>query len=323
MEDINRTSLDPYSLNELVSYLPSILRSDLQNRFEDFRSPLSYCMFPGCVTEHGNIKAHSISKGFLNRIADNHQVYVWNTKLGPDVKLISTKKATIFLGVCEQHDQQFSPIDKSDFNISNPNMKYLFLLAYRAILRELYFKEKGWEMMKNIPVNMMIFRYKSSLDSGRKYKEKVDNIYMGKDWKGMQHQIFYIKTKPTIAVSSFFSLDDIDDFSTAQAIVSVLPINSETTVCIFSATTEHNPALLEYLDRNLGSERDKQFLVRLSALLLRDNSNYVISPVFWKNLTEYRKEIITEFLSKTTYQGSCIDISRVSKEILLFSTVND
>ena len=321
MEDINRTSLDPSSFSERLDRIPPSLRPQLQERFEELQSPLSYCMFPGCVTEHGNIKAHSISKRFLNKIADNHQVYVWNTRLGPDVQLISTKKATIFLGICEQHDQQFSPIDKSDFNISNPNMKYLFLLAYRAILKELYIKEKGWEMVKDKPVDIRRFFYKSSLDSGRRYKERIDKIYMNKDWNCMQHQIFHINTKPTIAVSSFFSLDDLDDLSTAEATVSVLPINSETTVCIFSATTNHNPALLEYLDRNLGTERDEQFRVRLSALLLRDNSNYVISPVFWNNLAEHRKNAITEFLSKTTYQGSCIDISRENKEILLFSTV--
>lgn len=319
MEDINRTSLDPFSRSERLNHIHPLLRPLLQERFEELQGPLSYCMFPECVTKHGNIKAHSISKRFLNRIADNHQVYVLNDKFGPDVKLISTKKATTFLGICEQHDQQFSLIDKSDLNIYDPNVQYLFLLAYRAILKELFIQEKRWERYKNIPVDTRLFFHKSSLDSGRRYKERIDKIYMRKDWKGMQHQIFHINSKPTMAVSSFFSLDDIDDSSTAEATVSVLPINSETTVCIFSATTEHNPALLEYLDRNLGSERDEQFRVRLSALLLRDNSNYVISPVFWNNLTEHRKNAITELLSKTTYQGSCIDISRVNKEILLFS----
>lgn len=322
-QNINRTSLDPYSVSERLNSFPPPMRPLLQERLKELQGPLGYCMFPGCETKQQNIKAHSISKRFLNRLEDNQQVYVWNDKLGTDITLVHCKSATTFLGVCGQHDQQFSLIDNNDLNISKPNEKYLFLLAYRAILKELYIQEKLWEKNKDKPVNVRIYKQKSSLDSGRRYKEKVDAIYKERDWKKMQHKIFPINTNPTIAVSSFFSLDDIDPLATPEAMVSVLPINSEKTVCIFSAITDHKPALLKYLDRNLGSEHNKGFRVRLSALLLRDTLNYVISPVFWNNLSEHRKKIITEFLSKTTYQGSRIDISRASKRILLFSTVDD
>lgn len=322
-QNINRMSLDPYSISERLNSLPPLMRPLLQKRLEELHGPLGYCMFPGCETKQQNIKAHSISKRFLNRLEDNQQVYVWNNKLGTDVALIHCKSATTFMGVCKQHDQQFSLIDNNDFNISNPNEEYLFMLAYRAILRELYIKEKLWEMIKSIPANVQIYWQKSTLDSGRRYKEKVDAIYKERDWKKMQHKIFLINTKPTIAVSSFFSLDDIDPLATPEAMVSVLPINSEKTVCIFSTITNDKSALLEYLDRNLGSEPNKQFLVRLSALLLRDTSNYVISPVFWNSLSEHRKKIITEFLSKTTNLGSRIDISRASERLLLFSPADD
>lgn len=319
-ESNDRTELDPMSPRERLRLLPKIYLSKLQRARKSLHRPLKHCLFPGCSAENQNIKAHSISKRFLYRLADNNKVYMWNHNIGgKEIALVSCKKATIFSGVCSLHDQHFSLIDKQDIDISNPNKKYFFLLVYRALLREMYLKEKLWEKTKNVPADVQVWWQKSSLDNLRKYKAVIDELYSNKDWNGMFTKIIQVRTKPTIAVSSLFSLDDINPLALGQATVSVLPYNADITICIFSAIASQKSALIEYLDRNIYETRTKNFHQRLSLTLLRDNENLVLSPKFWDNLPQNQQNSIANFLSKTLFQGSRVDTNRVSENFTLFS----
>lgn len=317
-----RTELDPMSSRERLQFFPKNKLSELRKAWKDLHRPLKNCLFPGCSVENQNIMAHSISKRFLNRLADNNKVYIWNHNLGgKEITLVPCKKATTFPGVCSAHDQHFSLIDKQDIDISNPDKKYLFLLTYRALLKEIYIKEKLWEKIQNkkISADVRIWSQKSSLDNLRKYKEIIDKMYIDKDWNGIFTKIIPLRTAPTIAVSSLFSLDDDKPLALGQATVSVLPHNADTTICIFSATTNQKIALIEYLNRNICATKTREFLRRLSLTLLRDNENFVLSPKFWNRLPQYQQDLITNFVSKTLFQGSRVDINRVNENLTLFS----
>ena len=320
-ENNYRTELDPMSPRERLQLLPETFLSELQKAWKSLHSPLKNCLFPGCSAENQNIKAHSISKRFLNILADdNNKVYIWNHNIGgKEIELVSCKNATIFSGVCSAHDQHFSLIDKQDIDISNSNKKYFFLLAYRALLRELFFKEKMWSKIKDIPANKYTWWHKASLDNLRKYKKVIDEMYINKNWDGLFTKIIQVRSKPTIAVSSLFSLDDIEPLDLGQATVSVLPHNTDTTICIFSTIIDQKSVLLKYLDRNIYAKKGKQFLHRLSCMLMRDNENFVLSPKFWDKLPQYEQELIVNFVSKTLFQGSRIDTNRGSEKFTLFA----
>ena len=54
-----------------------------------------------------------------------------------DFERVGLKQATTFPGLCAAHDNAvFSPIEKSDIDFNSP--EHLFLLAYRASIKELH-----------------------------------------------------------------------------------------------------------------------------------------------------------------------------------------
>lgn len=104
-----------------------------------------------CIHEDGNcskkiINAHSIqNKRILERISYKGHVKVLEMTNDSedaffDLTLRGKKKACVFNGFCEYHDNKlFKTIDDNDYIIDNEIQEFAF--AYRAFAREYYIKK--------------------------------------------------------------------------------------------------------------------------------------------------------------------------------------
>jgi len=102
------------------------------------------CLEPNEKCEHPTIRSHSIpSATVLSRLERDGHIVMPKMKLRypppaqVEFKRVGKNKATTFSGLCAQHDYRiFRSIDNTLPDVSNP--KHLFLMAYRAVLREFY-----------------------------------------------------------------------------------------------------------------------------------------------------------------------------------------
>ena len=330
----------PYSeLNHLGSDLP--ITPDIKNAFykqNRARGTLKICLAPECSSKPADIIAsHSISKSqILNRLAVNGQVWAPNrdSEITDDGEILMTSpfkriginKATTFSGLCGLHDQKiFRILDTRGVDTSDP--EYLFRLAYRALLRELYNKLIFEKMSQNQPI-FLEHSYTNSLIDGatfqfgalqylKQYKREIDHSLMAKEWDEFRHASYVLeRASPTVAVSGFVSLDDVDRFSNAKAAYSILP-TYQGMVAIFSSRESDYSTLQEYLNRNLSAPpKSRRFQNELSVLILRDTDNFIISPRYWDSLSQERqKQIIRYFLVST---GELPPQHHPSKKLNLF-----
>lgn len=314
----------PYGeLNHPGSDLP--ITPDIRNAFYKQNralGTLKICLAPECSSKPADIIAsHSISKSqILNRLAVNGQVWAPNRDYGitnngetlmtSPFKRIGINKATTFSGLCGLHDQKiFRILDTKDVNIDNP--EYLFKLAYRALLKELYNKLIFEKMSQSQPIFLEHSNTNSLIDGAtfqlralqylKQYKIEIDHSLIAEEWNEFSHTSYILEgTSPTVAVSGFVSLDDIDRFSNAKAAYSILPTD-QGVVAIFSSRESDYPTLQEYLNRNLSAPpRSRRFQNELSVLILRDTDNFIVSPRYWDSLSQERqKQIIRYFLVST------------------------
>ena len=157
---LDRERQDPPTLEEAITAID--------------RSKKGYCLHPeASVTEcKGKIvRSHSIQRrGGLERIARNGHVYQYPMSLAGLLKargtvtpsLVGIRNASVFTGFCARHDSEtFVPIDTQPFS---GTIDQCFLVAYRALARELYAKRHQAEMLP----------YQSTLDKGVPLPLQVD-----------------------------------------------------------------------------------------------------------------------------------------------------
>ncbi len=280
------------------------------------------CHEPTETCDQQAIRAHSIpSSTVLSRLShDGHVVMPYLKLKVPPPSIVSFKRvgknnATTFSGLCAQHDNDlFQPIDDQlpDLN----NKAHLFLLAYRAVLREYhavlqnairfqstYQKEIEVGLSSgNEPSNLGMIATANILNAYEcyEYKRQFDHYYLSCDWSQLKHDILFLRNQtPSIAVSSLFSLDDIDVDApkTPRVTLSVFPIRSDVAV-ILSAIPEDAPFVSAYLHPLLSSEAFLQKYL-LSKIILGSCDNFVIAPQYYDSMSQERKEAIEQFYVDT------------------------
>lgn len=101
-----------------------------------------HCLEPEETCVQSSIRAHSIqNRQVLELLQQEGHVVMPRLQLdvnsGPKVRFesIGRNKATTFTGLCTQHDAKiFAPIEKNPIDVEDDS--HLFLLAYRAVLKE-------------------------------------------------------------------------------------------------------------------------------------------------------------------------------------------
>jgi hypothetical protein len=231
---------------------------------------------------------------------------------------IGINKATTFAGLCGHHDNViFRPIDDSLPNTHDP--EHLFLLAYRAVLREYH------EVLQNAIRSQAVYnkRVEVSLSPGDvpcdfgifatshlvnafecyEYKRQYDYAYLQKRWHALNYDLLVMHDQPpSIAVSSMFSLDDVAAPETQRVTLSVFPIDNAV-VAAFSSTQRDTPFVKSYLSRIFAAEPYYQKYL-LSKLILQSCDNFVFTPDYFNALSQAQKDAIVQFYTATLFKNA-------------------
>jgi hypothetical protein len=121
----------------------------LSHFFKQSGWQLNRCLAPGMTCTAEAIRAHSIQNSqVLHLLARDGHVKALTKKIdgnsGPVISFddVGRNRATTFAGFCSEHDSNiFKALDLNPFNPANP--EHLFLIAYRAVARELHAQMDG------------------------------------------------------------------------------------------------------------------------------------------------------------------------------------
>jgi hypothetical protein len=131
------------------------------------------------------------------------------------------------------------------------------------------------------------------------YKRKFDLAYLKADYQRLGHyKLVFEGVQPSIAVNSLFSLDDIDwPDDVARIALNIFP-ESQRTHVVFSFLNEEKAYATQYLQRILAATGDYQRYL-LSKLVLQHCENFVMSPGYFENMPQEKREAVLEFFGNT------------------------
>ena len=295
-------------------------REGINHFFKVHRLSTDRCHEPNEVCEQIAIHAHSIpNAAVLAALADDGHVIMplMKLKVPPpaeiEFKLVGRNKATTFTGLCSAHDNDiFRPIDDAIPDIDD--LSHLFLLAYRAVLREYHVcLQNGLRFQSSYQkrVELGLSPGTEPCDFGMfatahlanayecyEYKREFDLCYLASDWASLTHHVVVLENQPpTIAVSSMFSLDDVDAPETPRVTLNVFPSGKDVAVA-FSATPSDAPFVTAYLQRLLAADGYFQKYL-LSKLILQSCDNFALAPKYYNSLSQDRKDALCEFYVET------------------------
>lgn len=192
-------------------------------------SGAKYCFHPdaGKKCKGSIIQAHTIQRrGSLSKIAGGGKVMNFTApdahilKTGKtSASLIGIKEASIFTGFCGHHDDQtFKPIETQAFQFTD---EHFFLLAYRAICKELYEREiwvRSMPHLRNLdrgyPIeNQRLIQYwakKLEIASGFRrdcvlhHKQYYDRLLNSRDFSELRYYAIRLGEIPDIVCSAAF-----------------------------------------------------------------------------------------------------------------------
>lgn len=259
-----------------------------------------------------------------------------NQSVKIEFKKISRHKATVFNGLCSQHDTEiFKPIDVQDLDVNNKEQVFLF--TYRSVIQELatlieafircqelYLKKVDMGLLpKNTPCAEGIVAVEMMMQACEWYeiKKTYDLAYLKQDYDCLFCKHIILEKPTPFAVSSIFTPIEMSaksiksqTFSEIERIaINIFPYNNMSYI-IFSCTKKDKLCMEKYVKEVFSSEGDYQKYL-LSKLVLRNCENIVFSPTFVEKLIPTKKEAIINFFHRTIYTD---DINFEDTNIYLF-----
>lgn len=261
---------------------------------------------PNSCTEPA-VRAHSIqnSKDLMGRIAiDGHVAMVRAKRMTPFVELttVGRNKASTFTGLCGTHDNEiFRPIDTADLDVSNP--EHLFLLAFRALLREQHAMmegalrtEKAADQVPDPLGEEMKEHYSDVTQRFGEYRRSYfDPVYESCDYAAMEHDIIEVETRSaTVAVSSLFSLDQIErGDDVVRVALSVVPVSHERSTAVISYAP-HDAELARIELAKYVDHEASDIKLGLSRLIVDTSENFILSPRFVETWSREKSKAIED-----------------------------
>lgn len=318
--------MDP-TQNELLSSL-----------FKIDKAGFHRCLEPTMQCQNAAINAHSIQNSrVLDLLAEDGHVVSFahrvDAETGPYIEFgsIGRNKASTFAGLCAEHDRRiFAPIDTQEIEQGNPEQ--LFLLAYRAVVRELHATMEGAVKVQtgylkrvelglspsNQPSKMGMFAVQRMIVSYEtfQYKAEYDKALLTRSFDLIQHDILTLENQPpTVAASALFSLDNLrvqDDV--VRVVLNILPQKNDTTVVIFSYLRRDAASARSALSRIFNATGHFQ-KYGLSRTLLNYCDNFVIAPAYFSKWSDRKRAVIGEYFAKTVFEN---DLSYEDEDLFLF-----
>lgn len=289
---------------------------DLQGRgLECCHDPVGACSEPG-------IRAHSIpSKLVLAQLERNRHVVMPKLTLGStrasvaEFAEVGINNATTFTGLCANHDGTiFRPVDVAPPDCTNP--EHLFLMAYRAVLREYHVVltaalRNQANYLRQIELGlappdgpsdlgMIATAWIINAFDSYEYKRLYDEALIAKRWSDLDHRVIELDDQaPAVAVSSMFSLDHIEADETPRLTLTVAPRSGATDV-VFSALPRDAGHAFRYIDPIL-QNRDHFQKYLLSKLVLQSCDNFVLAPAHFDQWPDKKKTIIRDYFVRTIH----------------------
>ncbi len=252
---------------------------------------------------------------------------------GPVVSFedVGRNQATTFTGFCSEHDSAiFRPIEIDAFRPRDP--EHLFLVAYRAVARELHALMEGASKIQGAYVK----RIDLGLDSGDEpsaagmvavdhmlrahrtylYKCHFDEGLAAKRYDRVLHDVITINhERASVAVCSLFSLDGLcrnDDW--VRVALNVLPGGGNESTVVFSYLPEDAALVRPVLSPIWTSDGLYQKYL-LSKLILNNCENFVVAPAYYDSWSPEKREAITDYFIQTLYEGN---LEAENKHLYLF-----
>lgn len=294
--------------------------------FQILGTPVRHCHEPTESCDGKAIRAHSIANStVLSRMSVNGHVVTprirFHASRPPQIGLerVGKNSATTFSGLCARHDNQlFRPIDAGLPDIENK--EHLFLLAYRATLREYHVVLEAATRVQAGYRTRIGLGLSSATEPDRAgflatarlaiafdcygFKREFDRCYLESNWSYLRHNVvLFPNQKPSVAVNSLFSLDDVGAPDLPRVALNVFPRQNDV-VAIFSTTPRDDPFVSTYLQRLLDSEPHLQKYL-LSKLVLQHCDNFVVHPHYFASLNDERQSAICRFFADTIARNQC------------------
>lgn len=298
----------------------------LSSFFEITNARFERCLEPLMQCQKQAIRAHSVQNSrALDLLARNGHVIGFTKRIdhekGPviDFGKIGRNAATTFTGLCAEHDRAiFEPIDTKELDVSDT--VHLFLLAYRAVIRELHATmeaavkiQSGYEKRVDLglspgdrPSPDGTFAVERMIVSHETFRYRVNNYdraFLDGSFDSLTHDVFVFENqRPVLAACTLFSLDEQrvgDDI--ARVAINILPRNENETVVLFSYAKKDAPVARSVLSRVLdaGGEHQKY---EISRILLNYCENFVIAPSNFETWTDKKREAIRDYFARTIFR---------------------
>jgi hypothetical protein len=297
-----------------------------------------YCDHPqaSSSTCRGSIiRSHTLQlAGALSTIAVNRHVYGLDRQPQPDgkfqYKLIGIRQASTFTGFCAHHDAElFRPLETQPFIASK---EQLFLLAYRALSKEVYAKrfanrmvpllrrqDKGRDVLYQVGLQKFLYLHEQALRLSLRDLESAAADYreafLASDYDRFSAYLIFTDKSPDFAVSGAihpefdFQGRTIQDLSTPNFLdlvtYTVLP-SSSGGIVTFAWDAESASScqkLVASLDR-LPREEVPDALVRFTYEYFE---NCYANPCWWDSLSGEQKDRI---LCRISLSVSATDVRK-------------
>lgn len=292
-----------------------IMNNELRNYvFRLLKSKIIRCLEPSETCTANGIRSHSLQNAaVLSALHEDGHVIAPRPKLDHTRSLVFERvgrnRATTFTGLCPAHDRSiFRPIETSEIDVTNP--RHLFLLAYRAVLRELHatleaaiktqlgYQKKGEVGL--IPVNtptpegMAAVKARMLAVDTYEYKRLYDQALLADDLSAFSHRVlFFSGLAPTIAVNSLFHAGE------GRLALNVFP-TQQGVAAIFSHHASDARAVAPFVD-DLPTTCQPGDLERLSSLVVVNCENFVLAPAFVRHLTKKQQQQVLDLALATLH----------------------
>ena len=267
------------------------------------------------------VRAHTVPRsGSLRKIARNDHVYSFIPSLEKLIEhqgrlppeLVGVNRASTFTGFCSKHDTTiFSKVETQPFSGSQ---EQCFLLAYRALAREIYAKRalvassslrRETDRGKPLDQQHAIQEKNTLLDVGASiglrdleyYKRKYDEILLSGDYSDIHAYMIELGCPPPIMCSAGifpewdFEGNKLQNFDNPEVILHLLNFTSfyggHCGVIVFTWLSECDRTCHSFINslRKVQVDRMTDGLIRF---FFEFSENLHIQPQWWDDL-EYNK----------------------------------
>ena len=277
------------------------------------------------------ISAHTVSRSSLEKIAENGHVLSFVPSVSNLLKHGSAIKpqpqgvgrASTFTGFCEKHDNLiFSPLEKSSF-IGSPIQ--CFLLAYRALARELHIKNAAADHNQRLtnlskdlgPIGKLIQPRQDSFQLGTEigfrdmlsHKSKFDDVLLHKKFDDIVAHIIELPNPPPVMCSGgvfpehTLSGERIQRLAPPQESFSLICFSSFASstggIIVFSWLKEAAIEGFRFI-QDLSTIPDHLVTAHFLRFVFESCENVHIRPSWWKELSTETKNAIVRHMDVTS-----------------------